>query len=51
MENIAENIEEKKVEKVKSDSDSDKEEEQSPEEKALWEKIDAVLKEYHLTAF
>ena len=40
-------------EKKKDDglSDSDEEEKLSDAEKQLWEKIDGVLKEYHLTAF
>ena len=37
--------------KKKSASDSDEEEQMSEEELKLWEKINAILKEYHLTAF
>ena len=47
-----EKIEEKKQKDVKDDDSSGSEEEkQTPEEKALWDKIDEVLKQYHLTAF
>ena len=41
-------MDEKTVKKVDSDEE---EEPMSKEEKALWDKINAVLKEYHLTSF
>ena len=32
-------------------SDSDEEDKMTDDEKVLWDKINGVLKEYHLTAF